>query len=237
MGWKFWQKDKKASTPQGKPKLSEAEQAAADKAFEADYARWYDEKSAMMETALGKEHDMVVHAIISYEMGGALHSYLYPNGIAGTGLATKQLARLENDDTNELYEGNGPSNTSYDSFEFVIFTREDIVSKELSDDPDDRFFQMRALLNCFAPYAEQVQLNKYETIGIPEDWDAMAGSNVILDTYKPEFFNKDFGLMLIMEIFPSELEYKTKNGGDALIDLLKQADHYPYSDLNRNPVA
>ena len=33
---------------------------------------WHDRKSLLMESLLGKEHDMVMHAMIPYAIGGAL---------------------------------------------------------------------------------------------------------------------------------------------------------------------
>ena len=105
MNWKFWKKQTRAT-------LTEAEEEAA-------YEAWYDHKSTLFETAMGKEHDMVIHAIISYEIGGALHDYLYPNGIEGSGVATKQLAR---------WDGSGSSNKHYAQYEIVMFTREDLES-------------------------------------------------------------------------------------------------------------
>lgn len=202
--------------------------APADEYDEAAESAWYDKKSALMARALGAEHDMVIHAIIGYPVGGALHGYLYPNDIDGTGLATKELARLG---------GEGSSNLHYDQYEFVMFTRIDLRDRDLSNDKDDPHYLLRSALNAIAPYSEQATLNQYETLGFPDDWEDMAGRTFIMSMYKPELFEKPFGLMLIMEIFASEFAYKEKNGGDALIEKLKAAGHYPYSDLNRDPVA
>lgn len=190
---------------------------------------WYDEKSARMVKALGEEHDQVMHAIISYEVGGALHGYFYPHGIPGTGLATKQLARLNDGSSNRLYR----------KYEFVMFSRRDLVKamENFSVDQDDpTYFQLRSALNSIAPYSEEATLNPFETVGFPDDWEHMGGRQFIFDSYKPECFDKEFGLMLVIEIFPSELEYKTENGGDALLEKLRAAGHYPYSDMDREPV-
>src|SRR5262245_48239113 len=58
--------------------------------------RWYDRKSSLMEASLGKEHDMVMHAIIPYAVGGGLDLYYYPNGLPGTAIATKELSEVPN---------------------------------------------------------------------------------------------------------------------------------------------
>ncbi|PHS41259.1 MAG: hypothetical protein COA91_02800 [Robiginitomaculum sp.] len=197
-----------------------------------------------MEKALGKEHNLVGHALISYEVGGALHGYFYPNAIKGTGLATKQLARLSNDLADKQYDGYGPCNKIYDKYEFVIFTRDDIAGEEVGKlnneylgKSEEKYSQLRTMLNAVAPYAEEAEINPYETISFPERWKYIGGRSAIFCAFKPDCFDKKFGLMLIMEIFPSELHFKTIKGGKALIKLLKGSGHYPYSDLNRKPVA
>src|SRR5262245_35361256 len=76
--------------------------------------RWYDRKSSLMEASLGKEHDMVMHAIIPYAVGGGLDLYYYPNGLPGTAIATKELSELPNQ---------GSANDVYDSYELVMFTK------------------------------------------------------------------------------------------------------------------
>ncbi len=236
MGWKFWNKKNKKDEQLPESELSQEEENDKEKAWQ----EWYDYKTSLMEKALGQEHDMVVHAIISYEIGGALHSYLYPNGIEGTGLATKQLARIDHEmPAYEIYGGDGPSNSLYDSYEIVMFTREDITQKELSDDPDDTFYRMRTLLHGIAEYSENATLNPMDTLEFPDDWDGpQAGRCAILAPYDYEnkIFDKKFGLMLLIEIHQSEMKFAMDKGGFELIQKLIDAGHYPYSDLNREPV-
>ena len=74
---------------------------------------WYERKSRLMEQSLGKEHDMVMHAIIPYSVGGGLDLYYYPNGIPGTAIATKELSESPTE---------GSSNKVYDRYELVMFT-------------------------------------------------------------------------------------------------------------------
>lgn len=86
-------------------------------ADEEQSQRWYERKSALMEEALGKEHDMVMHAIIPYAIGGGLDLYYYPNDIPGTAVATKELSDLP---------GEGSTNAVFDCYELVMFTRHPI---------------------------------------------------------------------------------------------------------------
>ena len=48
-----------------------------------------------MESILGPQHGIVMHAIIAYFVGGTLDLYYFPQGIPGVGIATKELSELE----------------------------------------------------------------------------------------------------------------------------------------------
>jgi hypothetical protein len=48
---------------------------------------------------------------------------------------------------------------------------------------------------------------------------------------------ENFGLLAIIEVFRSEMEYARKHGGAQLLKRLKSKGYYPYSDLDREPVA
>src|SRR5215510_9473128 len=109
--------------------------------------RWYDRKSSLMEGMLGKEHDMVMHAIIPYAVGGGLDLYYFPNGIPGTAIATKELSEMPNE---------GSSNSVYRSYELVMFTKQPL-SLDDADNSKTQFgkahSKINAILNCVAPYS------------------------------------------------------------------------------------
>ena len=48
-----------------------------------------------MQTILGPEHDMVMHAIIPYDIGGSLDLYYFPDFHGGTAIATKELTNYK----------------------------------------------------------------------------------------------------------------------------------------------
>jgi hypothetical protein len=200
-------------------------------ADEKQAQEWYDRKSERMVALLGKEHDMVMHAIIPYAVGGGLDLYYFPNGINGTAIATKELCETP---------GEGSSNDAFDTYELVMFTRHPL-SLDDSDNQSTPFgrahHSINAILNCIAPYSAQAKLNPCETCEFPEDMDDVGGKCLIFDAYKSETENADFGLLLIIEIHRSEMEYARENGGKALLAKLKKAGCYPYSDLDRPPVA
>jgi len=190
---------------------------------------WYDRKSELMADWLGAEHDMVMHAIIPYAVGGGLDLYYYPNGIEGTGIATKELSNLPDE---------GSSNDLFDTYELVMFTRHALSLDDAKDDATDfgkAHRRINAVLNAVAPYSEQATLNPHETCEFPEEMEELGGRCLIFDAYGPNG-PAEFGLLLLMEVHRSEMEFARANGGEVLIDRLKQAGCYPYCDMDRPPV-
>jgi hypothetical protein len=194
--------------------------------------RWYDRKSALMEEMLGKEHDMVMHAHIPYAIGGGLDLYYYPNGIPGTAIATKELSELP---------GEGSSNRVFQCYELVMFTR-CLLDLDAAKDESTAFGRMHttinSILNHVAPYSSQATLNPNETCEFPADMPHVGGRCMIFDAYQnyPEDESAKFGLLAVIEVFRSEMDYARKDGGAKLIQRLKDKGLYPYSDLDRKPV-
>ncbi|QVL31301.1 suppressor of fused domain protein [Telmatocola sphagniphila] len=197
---------------------------------ESEWHEWYDQKSRLMEASLGREHDMVLHSMIPYSVGGGLDLYYFPNGIPGTAVATKELCEAPNE---------GPSNKVLGCYELVMFTRHAIDLDGGEDSPFGKANQnINAILNPMARYAEQAELNANETCEFPEDFEDIAGKCLVFDVYASHTDEtvENFGLLAIIEVFRSEMEFAREKGGSVLIELLKQNGHYPYSDLDREPV-
>ncbi len=208
----------------GKKKFSEVEEQKLEE-------EWYDHISKSLCEILGKEHDMVMHALIPYEVGGALDLYYYPNGVEGTAIATKELSHACRESS---------TNDKFEKFEFVMFTKE-ALDLDLAHDEETAFGRahqnISSILNPVASYSEQAKLNPYETLEFPSDFEKIAGKCLIFSDYNSSSEDKEpFGLMVIIELFRSEMDYARENGGLSLIDLLKSNGVYPYCDLNRAPV-
>lgn len=211
---------------------TEAEVRAAEEEL-ARGNEWYERKTAFMEETLGKEHNMVMHVMIPFCVGGALDLYYYPNGTPGTAIATKELAERPEQ---------GPSNTAYRSYELVRFTKHAISLGDVGDlsTPFGRADRnISAILNAVARYAPSARLNPGNTCEFPEGDSRVSGKCLFLDGFTGDAKGApyDFGLMLVIEIFRSEMDFARKNGAQALFQRLKKADHYPYSDMDRKPVA
>lgn len=200
---------------------------------EAEARRWYDQKTTWMEELLGREHDKVLHSLVGFAAGGWLHLYYYPNGVPGTGIGTKELCPLPDE---------GATNRVYHSYELVMFTRHAIdldASRDESTPFGRAHLSISAMLNCVARFSTDAELNPNETLEFPSSMERIGGRCLIFDGYGQESDEGflEFGLLLLMEIFRSEMEFARKNGGAKLIARLKAAGAYPYSDLDREPVA
>lgn len=199
-----------------------------------DYERHYEAKQAALERVLGPMHDLVGHAIISFAVGGAVDMYYFPNGIPGTGFATMEL--IERD-------GSGPKPNRIGTYELVAFTKKKIPLPEVGLE-DHPFTQTeRRICGTFTTignYSYEAVLNPGETCELPGK-EGEPNRCLIFDEYAPdgtpfEIDGKKHCLLLCLEVFRSEMEYAMEHGGDAVLKKLKAAGHYPYSDLDREPV-
>lgn len=207
----------------------------ADDPDEAAVDEWYRRKTAMMVERLGEEYGMVMHAIIPFFMGGGLDLYYFPNGIDGTAIATKELSEAP---------GNGSSNDLFENYELVMFTRHQISMDDAKDEgtPFGRAHSsINSILNCMARYSADATLNPGQTCEFPADFESIAGKCLIFDAYDEPAFDREeraeFGLLTLIEIHRTEMNFAMEFGGALLIEKLKDAGYYPYSDLDRSAVA
>lgn len=192
----------------------------------------YELKSKGLENVLGKMHDLVGHAIIPFAIGGAVDMYYFPNHIKGTGFATMEL--LEPD-------GTGPLPNRLGTYELVAFTKH---AYNNNDDVQTPFNLIeRKVCGIFTTigfFSRQAVLNPNETCEVPNG-EGKENACLVFDLYQPD--NKEFSigdrnhhLLLCLQVFKSEMDYSRANGSEELLKKLKEAGHYPYSDLDRQPV-
>jgi hypothetical protein len=210
----------------------EPSQALAPAFDEKAAQEWYEHKSRLMENILGKQHDIVMHAIFPYAIGGGLDLYYYPHGIPGTAVATKELSELPNV---------GSKNEKFSCYELVMFTRHPCDLDEAKDQSTafgKAHSNINGILNVMAPFSASATLNPNETCEFPADMKSVGGKCFILDSYgsRGDEVVQNFGIMVIIEISRKEMEFARANGGVVLLEKLKLAGHYPYSDLGRDPV-
>ena len=193
----------------------------------------YEQKSKGLENVLGKMHDLVGHAIIPFAVGGAVDMYYFPNHIKGTGFATMEL--LEPD-------GTGPLPNRLGTYELVAFTKHDYNNSEDSQTPFNLIErEICGIFTTIGFFSKEAVLNPNETCEVPNG-KGEENSCLVFDLYQPD--NKEFiigdrkhHLLLCLQVFRSEMDFARENGSEELFKILKQAGHYPYSDLDRQPVA
>lgn len=210
--------------------------------------RFYRLKRQGLEQILGKMHDLVGHAIIPFQIGGAVDMYYFPNALPGTGFVTMEL--IEPD-------GSGSQPSRIGTYELVAFTKYKIQDnlgaykvmpfRQAEEEPSSEkaaFEKIeRRMCRIFTEvgrYSFGAILNPYETIEVP--W--LKGEEMpclILDEYiAPEGIftigKQKHGLLLIIEVFRREMEHAMKYGSRRVLEKLKAQGYYPYSDLDRPPV-
>jgi hypothetical protein len=211
----------KKEEPIPEPKFSQEQ-------FDKDY----EEKKQGLETVLGEMYGMVGHAIIPFEIGGAVDMYYFTKHIQGTGFATMELLNPD---------GNGPKPNRLGTYELVAFTKEPYNDGEETQTAFNLIERrMCGIFTTIGNYSSQAVLNPNETCEIP--YDDEENICLVFDNYQPD--NKKFNignrphhLLLCLEVFRSEMQFARKKGTEELLNKLKVAGHYPYSDLNREPVA
>jgi len=186
-------------------------------------------KLAALERILGPMYQLVAHSLL----GESLTMHFFPNGIPGTGFATMEL--IEPD-------GSGPLPNRVGTYELVAFTRHAMPAsaEEGAGTPWGRI--ERRICDIFtrlASYSGEAVLSPGETCELPMQGEL--SRYLILDEYTPngiefKIGRKKHSLLLCLEVFQSEMEHARQHGTDAVIQKLKQAGHYPYSDLDRSPV-
>lgn len=215
----------------GKKKTEEAP-PPQDPFSQEQYDKDYEDKLQGLEHVLGKMHGMVGHAIIPFSIGGAVDMYYFPHHITGTGFVTMEL--LDPD-------GNGPAPNVLGTYELLAFTKEPINdNREITTPFDAIERRFCGIFTMIGNYSPEAVLNPGETCEIPSD----KGPNkcIVFDRYRPEGRDFNIGdrehhLLLIIEVFASELAFARQHGSAALLDRLREAGHYPYSDLDREAVA
>ncbi len=201
---------------------------------DAESARHAAAKEKALERILGPMHKGVGHAVIPFQVGGAVDMYYFPNGIPGTGFATMEL--IEPD-------GTGPKPNRIGTYELVAFTKLRIPPNQTKPDDENPFNKierrMCGILTAVGQYSYEAVLNPGDTCEVPGK-EGEPNRCLILDQYPEngtafEIDRKRHCLLLCLEVFRSEMEYAMKNGSAPVLKQLKEKGYYPYSDLDRKP--
>ncbi len=191
---------------------------------------WHGFKVGRVEQWIGKQHELVLHAIIPYSIGGGLDQYYFDFNGHGTAVVTMELS--EN-------SGNGPGNSTFVRYELAMFTRFPFDAESAQDESTangSQHLRITAFLNTLAPYCSQATIERFDTCEFPPDLDDIGGSCVVFDALGHETTPTHFGIMVAIEIFREEMEFARIEGGEKLLGLLKQSGLFPFSTRDRPPV-
>src|SRR5262249_36563775 len=130
-----------------------------------------------------------------------LNLYYYPHGRPGTAIGTKELCELPDQ---------GPSNLVFNQYELVMFTKQslDLDAAANEETAFGRIHsRINAILNSIALYSAEAELNPSEFCELPTDFEVVGGSCLIFGGLSPDGDGdtSDFGLLVLIEIFRSEL--------------------------------
>ena len=193
---------------------------------------FYTAKDAALTKLLGESADVVGHAIISFEVGGNVDMYYYPNHLPGTVFATQELLDPI---------GEGPIPNQMGTYELVSCTKLPYDANAGVGEGPWGTMERRicSSLSWIGHFSFEAKLEPGETIELP--YEQEPHRYFVLDEFRTEepfeILGKEFGLLLVIELFESEMRYSMKNGSVKLLNRLRKAGHYPYSDLDRDPVA
>lgn len=195
---------------------------------------FFQKKEKVMDSILGEQYHLVSHAIIPFDVGGAVDMYIYPHTIEGTAFATMELIE---------YINKGPIPNRIGMYELLAFTKLKVDDQVINDEKTSFYKIERRLCSIFTSignYSFQAKLEPGETCEIPGK-EGEENICLIFDEYKKDNIDfiidgKRYGFLVCIEVFRSEMEYAMNNGSTELFKLLKEKGNYPYSDLDREPV-
>lgn len=216
--------------------------AEADAGHDRDIEH-YEAKRAAMERILGPMDDLVGHAIIPFQIGGAVDMYSFSRAMPGTVFATMELI---------LPDGSGPKPNRLGTYELVACTVHEweeekdragqatAQDKEQQCDIDRIERRICGIFTTIGNYSRDVVVEPGQTAEIPGE-DGNDTKCLVFDEYDTKGVPFDIegtrhGLLLCIEVHRSEMEFAMEKGTAALLAMLKEAGHYPYSDLGRQPV-
>jgi hypothetical protein len=220
--------------------LKRKKQTPLPNTSENPYGEFEEAKTKALEKILGPMENHVGHAVIPFFVGGGLDLYYFCSSyVPGTVIASMELINSD---------GSGPKRNRLGAFELVMCTRHrfqadpstDSVSVRSRESQDD-LIRNRIWVNM-TTVARYVQTNKVQPGDTCEIPDESGDRRYIVfdefDTRNVPFLieGKRFGLLLCIEIRPSEMAFARKEGTPALFSRMKEIDAYPYSDLDRKPV-
>lgn len=217
----------------------------------------------LLDEILGPVEPFMIHSIIPFCLGGALDLHYYARSrFGGTFFASWELTAPEFLPSNRSLDafelaiatrltvkpqpGETPAETKKPGFFKRLFSVKSSEEKKRDD-------LHRVLTNlAFYVCSDGVEVNGYDTLEFPQDFDdkQLAGRCFIFDELpaaapvpvptspdeRSPLDGKRFGVLLAIEVFREEMNLAREEGTEKLVERLRAAGAYPFSDLDREPV-
>lgn len=184
---------------------------------------WRKQKGNLIEKCLGPAlDDAVLYIIPPVDFAPGLYVHLNDGYFA---LSTLDMSELP---------GKGASNNRYDNIEFCMMAKEKITLDETATPilkEGSSFMLMRYITTAIADYAASgATLNVGDTIEFPKDYDETIGGKCFFFwPHQGSSVDASLGLMMIIEIHSSEMEFARSEGPSKLVDKLKNSKAFPFS--------
>ena len=217
----------------------------------------------LLDEILGPVEPFMIHSIIPFCVGGALDLHYYARSrFGGTFFASWELTAPEFLPSNRSFDAfelaiatrltvkPQPSETPAETKKPGFFKR---LFSVKSPEEKKRDNLHRVLTNlAFYVCSDGVEVNGYDTLEFPQDFDdkQLAGRCFIFDELpatapvpvptspdeRSPLDGKRFGVLLAIEVFREEMNWAREQGTEKLVERLKTAGAYPFSDLDRESV-
>ncbi len=178
----------------------------------------WEARIAALTPILGKPADMVLHAVIPFQLGGSADVLPFPDYVPGVTYVTAEMTG----------ENAGQRPTTLGNYELMICVRQEL--KRAGD-----------LISNLARYTCEAELEPGETMELGTFFGDSTLRSLLFTRPREqavhfEFFGERYSLLLCIGITAEELAFKQVNGSDGLLALLKQHGVFPYTTPDRPSV-
>lgn len=180
-------------------------------ATDDDWEEVWDARADALAKVLGSGHDDALHAPHPFSLGGQADVMAFYHHLDGATYVTAELT--------------GKPDRSYADYELMICHR-----TQQDWGPN--------VISRLAPYTQEAYIAAGESMDIDQATPPESKIKAFLfDTYGTfALFGQENELRLCIGITTPELQFKMKHGPDKLIERLKRAGVYPFTDLDRDSV-
>jgi Suppressor of fused protein (SUFU) len=172
-------------------------------------------RSSALEAILGKPDGMVYHAVIPFSLGGEADVVAFPSYRNGIAFVT---AELTGEDVGQIQNELG-------NYELMICAKE-------KNNWAPRFISKLSRYTC------EAELKVGDTMDTPLFKDSKIEAMLFCSPDEPadhfEFMDTTFGLLLCIGITKEELNFARACGSSVLLQTLKDARVFPFTDLRRD---